>query len=456
MVRRSLRSTVLASLVLAGCAVATPSRAPSAVGVPSGPHLPRCSDVQEIGVPPEALRLKPVYVGNEQPIEEIRSWAQGKPAFEDLWIDRDHNGWVVLAFSADAPSRQRELEAAFPDVGVAAVGVPWTMTELERIQSEVSRDLMPEPVSVSGISVMQGVVTVGIGLLTPERIAIIEERFAGKPVCIEGVDPADAPAPGPQQPSGDGWRLLADEQAGQAYRTGIAFDDASLERLWADAGVAAPIPEVDWEHEVVIWFGAVYGSSCPDLRLDDVVVTSGLVHAEIVLVGAPMACTADANPRAYVVALQRSRLPAPRFAIQLSAADPPGGVPEERTVVDADLRAPGSVAAPEQIHGDPNLPPPSWVEPGGTIETGFETPFLMTAHCGVEWLGPLNGITWRTTVPDGITDFVPQEWEPVVTMNGSILLTLVMTEGPDPTVTATTNGFSLIYRPTAESAPECD
>ncbi len=80
----------------------------------------------------------------------------------------------------------------------------------------------------------------------------------------------------------------------------------------------------------------------------------------------------------------------------------------------------------------------------------------MTAHCGVEWLGPLNGITWRTTVPDGITDFVPQEWEPVVTMNGSILLTLVMTEGPDPTVTATTNGFSLIYRPTAESAPECD
>lgn len=456
MTRGLLAVASLACLVLVGCSGGTPPERPDAPGEIGGSSLPRCADVPEISVPSETFRATPIYVGNEQPIEELRAWAQQKPAFEELWIDRDHNGWVVLAFSEDAAARQRELEADFPDVGVVSVEVPWTMAELERIQAEVTRDLMPEPVSVSGISVLQGVVTLGIGLLTPERVALIEERFAGEPVCIDGIDPADAPAPGQQPPAGDGWRLLADELTGQAYRTGIAYDDASLEGLWAKTGVTAPLPDVDWEREVVIWFGAVYGSSCPDLRLDDVVVASGLVHAEIVLVGAPMACTADANPRAYVVALQRSRLPAPPFAIQLSAEDPPGGAPEERTVVDADLRPPGSVAAPEQVHGDPNLPPPSWVKAGDTIEPGFEVTFRMETHCGVGWLGPLNGVVWRTTVPGGAIDFVPPAWRAAVAMDGSIFLAVLMTEGPEPTLTATANGVSLVYRPAAEPAPGCD
>jgi hypothetical protein len=274
------------------------------------------------------------------------------------------------------------------------------------------------------------------------------------------MDPADVPPQGPQQPAGDGWRLLGTEPTGLPYRTGIAWNAASLEDLWVLSGVAAPIPPVDFETEVVIWFGAVYGSSCPDLRLDDVVVDGGrrIVHAEIVLANQPMGCTADANPRAFLVAVQRSTLPAPTFAIQLSAEEPPGGAPEERTLVEADLRVPGSIAAPEQVHADPALlhPPPEFVESGGFIEPGFPIQYRFSVHCGAEWLGTLNDVTWRTQVPAGAIDWVPPAWEQVIAMDESIVVTVLMSPGPDPTVVATAKHHDVVYRPAQDPGPGCD
>ena len=89
------------------------------------------------------------------------------------------------------------------------------------------------------------------------------------------------------------------------------------------------------------------------MRLDDVVadLEHSIVHARITLLDAAVACTADALPHAYVIALERSSLPGGPFRIQLGADDPPPGVPEERTTVDANLSEPGSVAAPGEICG---------------------------------------------------------------------------------------------------------
>lgn len=441
-----------------GVMSASPAASHDPTAPPATAGVPWCHDLAMISAPPEAYADTPVYVGNEQPTEELQAWAATKPGFQELWLDREHNGWVTLAFSQDAELRQAELDLEFPDVGVVAVEVVHTAAELEAIQRRVHEILPPDIAGGSSAMVHYGVVEIMVGVATPERIAAVEAAFAGEPVCIEGTDPADAPAPGPQQAAGDGWRLLATEPTGHAYRTGIAFDDASLEALWALSGVAAAIPEIDWERDVVIWFGAVYGSSCPDLRLDDVVIDGQrrLVHAEIVLPDPPVACTDDANPRAFLVAVDRSRLPAPPFAIQLSAEDPPGGVPEERTVVDADLREPGSIAAPEQIHGDPNLPAPEFVESGGGIEPGFPATYRMWTHCGVEWLGELNGVTWRASVPDGTTDWMPEAWRQVVAMDETIVLEILMSEGPDPTVTASANGAEVVYRPADEPPPGCD
>ena len=455
---RSMAIAVLTAILVAACTGSASE--PTTPDGAAQTSIPFCADVPPLSAPAEAYRATPIYVANEMPVEEVRAWAVGQPGYEDIWIDREHHGWVAVAFSRDAAARQADLEREFPGVGVVAVPVERTTAELEAIQRRVMEVLPPDVAVGSGVLVTQNVVMISVGLLTQERMAQVEAAFAGQPVCVEGMDPADAPAPGPQQRAGDGWRLLATEPTGLPYRTGIAWDAASLEDLWATSGVAAPIPAVDFETEVVIWFGAVYGSSCPDLRLDDVVFDGGrrIVHAEIVLAGQPMGCTADANPRAYLVAVQRSMLPAPTFAIQLSAEGPPGGVPEERTLVEADLRVPGSIAAPEQVHADPALlhPPPQFVQSGDFIEAGFPTQYRFTVHCGTEWLGTLNDVIWRTEVPAGAVDWIPPAWEQVVAMDESIVVTVLMSPGPDPTVVATANDHEVIYRPATEPAPGCD
>lgn len=448
--------------MVAACQAGDPGDAPASgvANQPDAPPVARCEDVPTISAPAEWYRDTPIYVGNEQPTEAVQAWAASKPGYQEIWLDREHNGWITVAFSQDAAARQEELEAEFPDVGVVAVEVDWTMDQLVALQERIQRELEDLAVG-SGIYTMQGVVGISLGVLRADRVAAVAERFAGEPVCVEGLDPADAPAAGPQPPGGDGWRLLADEQGvGMPYRTGIATDDASYADLWEVIGLPGDPEPVDFETEVAIWFGAVYGSSCPNLRLDDVVVDQAraLVHAEIVDLDAGMACTSDANPRAYVVALERSRLPAGPFAIQLRADDPPSGTPEERTLVSVDLSVPGSVAGPDDISFDPALmePDPFVAEPGGFVETGFPFPYRFGVHCGIEWLGTLNGVEWRAEVPDDGTDFIPEEWQEAVNpATGQLTVEILMSEGPDPTVEATVNGHTVIYRPASEDPPGC-
>ena len=449
--------------VLAACQGTPPIAAPPSGGIGGLPDpLPvaRWEDVPPISAPADWYRDEPVYVGNEQPTEEVRAWAASRPGYEEIWLDREHNGWITVAFSADAAARQAELEAEFPDVGVVAVEVDWTMGELMRLQERVGRELADLQVG-SGIYTMQGVVGVSLGVLRADRVAAVAERFAGEPICVEGLDPGHAPVAGPQQPGGDGWRLLADEQGvGMPYRTGIATDDASYAHLWDLIGMPGDPAPVDFEAEVAIWFGAVYGSSCPNLRLDDVVVEKGrgLVYAEIVDLDAGMVCTADANPRAYVVAVERSRLPEGPFAIQLRADDPPPGAPEERTLVGVNLTPPGAAAGPDDIGPDPALMEPDQfvAEPGGFIETGFPFPYRFSVHCGIEWLGNLNGVEWHADVPDDGTDFIPQEWlDAVNPATEHLTVEILLSEGPDPTVEATLNGHTVVYRPAVEDPPGC-
>jgi hypothetical protein len=417
-----------------------------------------CEDVPYISAAAELYRDGPIYVANEMPTDELRAWASMKPGFEEIWIDRQHGGWVTLAFSVDAAARQLELEQEFPDVGVVAVQVDWTLDELQALQRRVASELMPELTTSTGIPSNKGVVTIGIGVMTPERLAAVEEAFAGERVCLEGIDPADAPAQGPQQQAGDGWRLVADQdEVGSPYRTGIGFDEESYERLWAEARLRGERPAVDFEWEVVIWFGAVHGSSCPNLRLDGVMVDleSSIIHADIVNLDMAMVCTADAIGHAYVVALERAKLPVGAFAIQLNADGPPPGAPEERTLVDVDLSKPGSVAEAGQVHGDPNLPEPFFLEPGDFLEPGFPMPYRQSVHCGVEWLGPLNEFSWRTEVAAGSVDYIPSEWRSSVG-DGSIELEVLLSIDPEPSITATANDHAVVYRATADQPPGCD
>ena len=311
-------------------------------GLPFG--LQRCpTEMTLVSAPEEWYRDEPVYVANEMPVEEIRAWAVEQPGFEDIWIDRDHNGWVSVAFSEEAEARQADLEERFPGVGVVAVPVEWTEAELVALRDQAFGAMTDAGFQPGGShGVHTGLVEVWVGELIEERLAPLAP-FAGPRLCVTGVEPEDVIRPGAQPESGAGWRLLGTDRTGDSYRTGIATTAEQYESLWQHAGLDGGPPSVDFDEEVVIWFGAVYGSGC-EIRMDDVVfdLDRQLVHGDFVIPGVHQGCNDDANPEAYVVAVERSALPEAPFDVQLDADDPPAGAPEERTTVTEDLRPPGA------------------------------------------------------------------------------------------------------------------
>ena len=419
--------------------------------------IPMCDDVPPIEADAALYRDAPIYVGNEMPADAVAAWAADKPGFEELWIDRRHNGWVTVAFSRDAAARQAELAAAFAGQGVVAVAVPWTMNELEQLQDKVIK-LGPPLVFGAGIDVMHGVVDVNVGVLKPDRVRDLASRFAGTRICIEGIDPADAAVEGPQQPAGRSWRLLADEDAtGFPYDTGIATDAASLTRLWQEVGLAASVPAVDFETEVAVWFGAVHGSSCPRLRLDDVRYDAErrVLHPVITSLDIGI-CTADAIGHAYVVAIQRSMLPHGRFVIQLQAdSPPPGAMDSEPTIVDADLSIPGSTLTLDQILAPtPTAPNANRVQLGDYLEEGEARQYRFSLACGAEWLGRWDGYEWRTDA-QGQQQWVPDSWQAAAGADGTIDVWLTLLVAPSAHIEAKAAGVTLTYLPTHDTPPTC-
>ena len=316
--------------------------------------FPACDDVPYPSAPSAAYRDEPVHVVGEAPLEEVRAWARSQPGYEGIWIDHERNGWITVAFSRDAEARQEDLEEEFAGVGVVAVPVH-SEAELSALADRVRRELAPFLGTPStGLDRVKGVAGVYAGVLTEEARGEIERRFSGEPLCVSGFDPATVPAPGLQPSGGEGWRLLADEaEAGEPWRIGLAADAAGLAKLWAEIGLDAPVPEVDFEEHVAIWFGAVVSSGCPDVRLDDVVVDGSSVYAELVDPNPQFSCPSDAVPHAYVVALERSRLPSGPVTIRMPGELSSSVKSGHRLRVNADLSEPGAVVASGAVLSGP-------------------------------------------------------------------------------------------------------
>ncbi len=422
-------------------------------GLPYG--LARCDEFEVIKADPAFYRDEPVYVGNEMPIDDVRAWAVDQPGYEDIWIDREHRGWIAVGFRSDAAERQRELQAEFPGVGVVAVQVEHGQEELGELQREVFAVMQANGIDRNGgVSVPHGQVSVYVGVLDDTTLEPFA-KFAGRPVCFDGVDPADAVIDGPQPTSGDGWRLLAVERTGDSYRTGVATTDDQYAALWTQSGVTAERPPVDFANDIVIWFGAVYGSGC-EIRMDDVIVDldRAIVHGEFVIPGNPGACNSDANPEAYLVAIDRARLPNGPFAIQLGATDPPAGVPEERTLVTLDLSASGSTATDAQIGTDPALfdavDEGYVIEAGGIVEPGFPASYRLDLECDFELIGPINGVVWAATTP-GVSSPANPAWTSASDPDGTLLVEVLLAESP-PGLSLTANGHTESYSPATRDA----
>lgn len=299
----------------------------------------------------------------------------------------------------------------------------------------------------------QNIVGLDAGVLTDEVVALLEQEIGDDPVCVEGQDPSWLVPDGPQLTEGDGWTMVGHRQGsdGPYFRTGLASDREQLEALWAGAGMEGEAPEVDLMANVVVWFAEPHDSTCDLLRLDDIVIDHdrALIHPKIVMPDDPMMCNDDLRGAyQYLVAVERELLPAAPFAIQLD----PEWVSEDRVVVDADLRAPGSVAADDEIvQRDPPLRL-TGTRSGDIVEAGYRSSYVMNVRCGVGYLGDLNGIHWvseETAVPDA--------WLPKVTKDGEIVVSVLLKGGKDSHAAARTAGHAIRYEPRRDAPPSvCD
>lgn len=362
-----------------------------------------CTDAPLISADPALYRDEPRYGNAEELTTRVSAWASAQPGFEQFWLDRDHHGWVTLGFrhGADVAALQEQVAAQFPGAGVVVVEVPYTLAELQALGDRVQAALAGADAQTFGMSldVPRGLVSVS-GVVPAAQTEAALRAFAGEPLCVDAVDAAAIAPEGAQPDGGDGWRLLGEEDgAGAPYRTDVATTDTQLAALWQESGLSGTAPGVDWQREIVVWWGAVGSTGCP-VRLDDVVLDGTTLHGRLVVPGAGpgTACLADALPHSFVVAVERTALPAGPFEVQLGADAPPPGAPDERTVVDVDLSSPGAVAADGQIHRDRDAGAPEpVVEDGydGTPPQGARYVWNPRPQCRGTVIGPIDGSLWR-------------------------------------------------------------
>ena len=74
----------------------------------------------------------------------------------------------------------------------------------------------------------------------------------------------------------------------------------------------------------------------------------------------------------------------------------------------------------------------------------------MYVHCGINWLGELNSISWFTPGE------MPAEWRGLVTDSETLVVSVTLSEGPNPTLRAVAGGIAVIFEPTNEPQPPCD
>jgi hypothetical protein len=210
---------------------------------------------------------------------------------------------------------------------------------MDRISRDLGNSQDPQLMSVA-VDTRNNQVHVEGKSNTPGLEADLESRY-GPAVAVTLY-----PLPGPwaNRTEGPGWQLIANgilRPAGdEAYRVHTATTTSEWQELWTLLGNPGEPPSVDMATAIVVAFAHGIGSSCPELRLDDVGFdfTNRLIYSVTSDPLAPRACTADLAGAAYfVVALDRATLPASPFTVRLWKDNPcgPGGCaghPQEVTL----------------------------------------------------------------------------------------------------------------------------
>ncbi len=308
-------------------------------GCLAGALLTSCGVAADVGQPPSrgavAICAPSPATGTEvrpDTSTDFAVWVGQQPdLFAGAWWDSVSGEYV---FAATDPETARTLILqVFPaDASYRIDEVPRGASALRALQQRVL-NVTKGAASVLSSSRREwdGRVQIDLGVLDPAAIGAVELEFADEldAVCVTGIDPASIPQSGPQPRSGTGWRLLADPiDAGRPYHVDVALTDNEYQTLWASLASDGEQPAVDFNSEIVVQFTVGVVATCPEERLDGVVIDTqrSLISPEIVSLSGIPACTAlgEPQPRTYLLALDKAALPAVPFTVSLSGDIPPG------------------------------------------------------------------------------------------------------------------------------------
>jgi hypothetical protein len=304
----------LACLFLVACVSADPGADPTAISTadPTGGIDAPPDPGEGFGAPDDVGTL--VAYGQQHAGE-----------FGGLYIDQAAGGRVVLLFTANVAVHARAIEALAPGVDSEVRSCRYTEAELIDLVEGLDMDALRRDgyeVIGAGVDTINNVVTIDARSNLEAAKERLEAQFDGRVVANI------SPVPGPWQnvEAGDAWRLLAAGRTNgsEAYTTRAAVDETGWMVLWQEVGLGGEPPEPDLANEIVLSFGIGIGSSCPEVRLDDVVIDADgrVVHALTSDPLAPRACTSDlVGTVAFVVAVERSAVPASPFQARLGPDD---------------------------------------------------------------------------------------------------------------------------------------
>jgi hypothetical protein len=224
---------------------------------------------------------------------------------------------VVMMFTDDLEMHEQNLAEIARGRPLRVVPCQYSKAALDRLMMSLVDDFKAllstdtQPLSL-GVDTKNNVVQLELKSDDPS----LKERLEGPHGGMLVVNVYPMPGPWANVESGDGWRLLAAGSSGdgsvEPYSVVAATNAASWQALWASLELSEARPAVDLADEVVALFGHGIGSSCPELRLDDVVIDHqrDLVYSVTSDPLQPRMCTADLVGAAYfVVALSRESVP---------------------------------------------------------------------------------------------------------------------------------------------------
>lgn len=172
--------------------------------------------------------------------------------------------------------------------------------------------------------VIAGAVTSACGAIDPTDNAVPTVADTAPPTTAETTAPSTGPSTAPSTaPAASGpvrWTLVdtIDGVVAPGDTTAfVAANDAQWEAIWLGVGYPGERPMIDLGTDmVVVWTYGVSGS-CDQDSLDDVVLEGTTIAPVFSSPYEPgTTCTADYNPRARIVAIDRASLPSVPFEVQ--------------------------------------------------------------------------------------------------------------------------------------------